>query len=243
MQLTIQLITEAFAKKGYVWYSDRPNLIGVRSAMDVPNVFNDIFCLAWTQQRMPDGLTLKQRQNWLNRNFFGGRTGSKLVEDGFNGPDTKYALSRYNEAIGQQRFRFYQITTDPGVYWLLRPSNPLGTAFLKPGQYVNCWSLGYHQGRQDHPALVQTSAVTVYRDNDRDQLHDDTSRTDTGLFGINIHGASATGTSQQIDRWSAGCQVFASRRDLFDVLALLHLYRERTGNRFTYTLLEEADLK
>lgn len=230
------------AKKGYLWYSDRPNLIGIRSDMDVPNAFNDVFCLVWVQEPMADGLTMKQKQNWLNRNFFGGRSGAKLVEDGFGGPDTTFALGRYKAAIGQTRFRFYQITTDPGVYWLLHPSNPLGTAILKPDQYVGCWSLGYHQGKADHPALVQTSPVTVYRDNDHDNLRDDTRKTDTGLFGINIHGASPAGRSQEIDKWSAGCQTFSSRRELFDVLALLHLYRSKTNNRFTYTLLNESEL-
>ena len=33
----------------------------------------------------------------------------------------------------------YQITTDPGKYWLKNPTNPKGTAVLKPGQYRGTW--------------------------------------------------------------------------------------------------------
>jgi hypothetical protein len=243
MSLTIDAVQAAVLKKGYIWYADRPNIVGVRSAMDVPNVFNDVLCLSWTQTRMPAGLDIKGTQNWLNRNMVHGEgMPGKLKEDGVPGAATNAAMKSYGQLVGKRRARFYQITTDPGTYWLTHPSNVNGTAILKPGQYQDCWSLGYHHGKQDHPALVQTAPVTVYRDNDHDVLSDETAKTDTGLFGINIHGASPTGTSVEIGRWSAGCNVFSSRRDLFDMLALLHLYRGLTGNKFTYTLLLEREI-
>ena len=64
----------------------------------------------------------------------------------------------------------YQITTDPGKYWLLNPMNPKGTAILVPGQYRSTWQLGKHQSKYE--ALVQRKPVKVYRDNNKDAIID-----------------------------------------------------------------------
>lgn len=45
MNLSANKIKEVVLKKGYVWYEDRPNIIGIRSSMNVPNVFNDVMAL------------------------------------------------------------------------------------------------------------------------------------------------------------------------------------------------------
>ena len=101
-------------------------------------------------------------------------------------------------------------TTDPGLYWLQNPSRVEGTAILKPGQSVNCWQLGLHQGKYE--ALVQRGPMTVLRDRNKDVVLDfDTPYEQTGLFGINCHRANETRESVQVDRWSAGCQVVAHR--------------------------------
>lgn len=133
-------------------------------------------------------------------------------------------------------------TTDPGSYWLLNPGNVKGTAILKPGQYVDCWQLGLHQGKYE--ALVQRKPVTVLRDNNKNNLLDfQTLQTDTGLFGINIHRANEKVESTQVDRWSAGCQVIANPPSfnhlIFNIKESLRLGRQ---NWFSYTLLTESDL-
>ncbi len=133
------------------------------------------------------------------------------------------------------------ITTDPGTYWLNNPINKLGTAVLKPGQYVGCYSLGFHQGKSNHPALVQTGKVTVYRDNNRDNKIDKNSKEETGLFGINIHRSNLNGRTMTIGKWSAGCQVFQSKTDHDKFLSICNLYKKDLNNKFTYTLLDERD--
>jgi hypothetical protein len=190
MQVTVTLLKSVMQKKGYKWYTDRPNLIGIRTAKDEPDVFNDFFCVV-------EGETLQIFPN----------------------------------------------TTNPGIYWLKNPMNPNGCAILKPGQWVNCWSLGFHCGKSNHKALTQTGTVKVYRDNTRDdrQTYNESS-VDTGLFGINIHGANKSGTTTKIHKWSAGCQVFAKWEDKEAVMAICEKYRGTTGNKFTYTLLDEFDL-
>lgn len=135
--------------------------------------------------------------------------------------------------------RQYPITTDTGTYWLLNPMNNQGTAMLKEGQYVDAYAQGYH--RDSYKALVQVEPVTVYRDYDRNALFDIFTKTETGKFGINIH--KAGDDSQNVDKWSAGCQVFQRTADFNDFMNLTDKHRDRYGNRFTYTLIDERAIR
>lgn len=137
-------------------------------------------------------------------------------------------------------FKRYIITTEPGLYWLLKPMNRKGTAILKPGQYVGAYKLGYHgRGKNRHRALVQVRPVTVFRDNNKDK-NIDLRITDTGLFGVNIHRASGTfNITELIDRYSAGCQVFQNKLHQEEFISICDDSKLST---FTYTLLNETDL-
>lgn len=135
----------------------------------------------------------------------------------------------------------FQITTDPGLYYLKNPMNELGTAILKPGQWSGMWELGKHKGL--YPALVQKAPVTVIRDFNRNNYLDYSSgREDTGLFGINNHRAIENGRSIMVEKWSAGCQVF---QDFFHFEIFMRIVSEAAKTwtpNFTYTLLTEDQL-
>jgi hypothetical protein len=140
--------------------------------------------------------------------------------------------------------RRYQITTDPGKYWLLNPLNPKGTAVLKPGQYRSTWQLGKHQGKYE--ALVQRKPVQVYRDNNKDEVIDYDSMTtmvDEGYFGINIHRSNPYDQSYTINKWSAGCQVFKKIEEYNKFIQTCKDSAKIYGNGFTYTLITEKDLR
>jgi len=189
MRITKDIIKSTIINKGYEWFENSPNLIGIRSTVDVPNVFNDFFCL-----------------------------------------------------ISKSEMYVWTITTDPGTYWLEHPLNKLGTAVLKPNQWRGCYSLGYHQGKREHPALVQTKSVTVYRDNNKDNRTNTNAKEETGLFGINIHRSNLNSRTMSIGRWSAGCQVFQSKKDHDVLLSICHQYKKYLNNQFTYSLIDEIDL-
>ena len=145
---------------------------------------------------------------------------------------------------GEWQFHCFDCTTDPGTAYM---DNPIlentGCAILKPGQYRGSHKIRLHGGK--YTALGQKKDVTVYRDNDRDGNYDlDESKTDTGLFGINIHRATARkgGKSTRVDKWSAGCQVIADNDDWHEFLDICQSAREIHGNSFSYTLLESNDL-
>jgi hypothetical protein len=116
--------------------------------------------------------------------------------------DWEYVFWKY---AGSWEVLKFQITTDPGLYYLKTPMNELGTAILKPGQWIGMWELGKHKGV--YPALVQKAPVTVIRDFNRDNYLDYKSgKEDTGLFGINNHRAVEGGRSIMVSRMSGICR-------------------------------------
>jgi hypothetical protein len=144
----------------------------------------------------------------------------------------------YRKDDGTWLFHSYPATTDPGTYWLENPLNPQGTAILKAGQYLGSHEIGMHRGK--YMALVQQRPVTVIREYDRKAVLDFMNgREDTGLFGINIHHALAEGTTKYVDKFSAGCQVFANYDDFTAFMQLCYRHRDLYGNNFTYTLIDE----
>lgn len=136
--------------------------------------------------------------------------------------------------VANGKVTWFTGTTNPGVYWLKNLMNPKGTAVLKPGQYIDSWTLGMHQGKYE--ALVQYKPITVYRDKDLDDKSEETSVTETGMFGINIHRANISAISKIIDKWSAGCQVVNNPADFITLLAEAKASKLKA---FTYTLLKE----
>ena len=160
-----------------------------------------------------------------------------------NAFDDLMTISYKNEE-GEWQYHEFNCTTDPGSAYM---DNPIlentGCAILKPNQYRGSHKIRLHGGK--YTALGQKKDVTVYRDNDRDNNYDlNESKTDTGLFGINIHRATgrAGNKSTRVDKWSAGCQVIADNDDWHQFLDICQTAREVHGNSFSYTLLESKDL-
>jgi hypothetical protein len=129
----------------------------------------------------------------------------------------------------------YPATTDTGMFYLLNPMSNLGAAMLKEGQYLNAYKQGLHKSQ--YLALVQDKPVTTYRDYDRDAIFDVFTKETTGMYGINIHKAGAN--SQDVNNWSAGCQVFQKSADFDEFMDMTTKHRNLYSNSFTYTLIDE----
>lgn len=151
-------------------------------------------------------------------------------------------LVMYKTTRGWQK-KLYNITTEPGEYYMRKKLlNQKGTAILVPGQYRSTWEIGKHNGK--YKALVQCKPVKVYRDGNKDMIYDMYPETiNEGLFGINIHRSNESYTRKTIDMYSAGCQVFSNPDDFQSFLSLCDEQAKRYGNKFTYTLIDEKDLK
>lgn len=141
---------------------------------------------------------------------------------------------------GNKRVFCAPITTDPGMFYLQNPMNPAGCAILVPGQYLGSHKLGKHQGK--YKALVQVKPMSVYRDNNRDKFID-AFKIQTGLFGINIHRSVEAGISRNVDKWSAGCQVFSHPHDFNYLIALVEQQKAMIGtDAVSYTLIMESNI-
>jgi hypothetical protein len=152
--------------------------------------------------------------------------------------DTLHVFYASDRSLNNDRHEVFPITTDPGTFWLNNPMMQKGTAILAAGQYLDAYQIGMHRGKYE--ALVQRKPVTIIRDYDRDAVLDFwNGTTETGWFGINIHRASIQGTTQSIDKYSAGCQVFANSNDFTRFMQLCRQHRQLYGNKFTYTLLDQ----
>tara|TARA_R110002020_G_scaffold81808_2_gene202956 strand:- start:936 stop:1514 length:579 start_codon:yes stop_codon:yes gene_type:complete len=135
--------------------------------------------------------------------------------------------------------REWPATTDPGTYWLENPSKFQGTAVMaSPQQCRSAYKIDLHRGQYE--ALCQRlSKVKVWRDGDKNDTVDWDQFDDSveGWYGINIHRAGAN--SMQVDKWSAGCQVFQRASDFDSFMELVKASEALYGNKFTYTLIDE----
>jgi hypothetical protein len=147
----------------------------------------------------------------------------------------------YQSTRGIWSVDYFSITTDPSNLLLKNPINNNGTAILCEGHHPKLWSYGFHKSRRDHKALVQYSPCWVYRDNNKDDVIDKNLPKERGMFGINMHRASAWVNSPNIGLYSAGCQVHEDVDRYNKVFIPLIESCVREGNRtFSYTLcLEE----
>lgn len=136
-------------------------------------------------------------------------------------------------------YKEWSCTTDPGKKAMEHFHNPNGVARLVPNQYRGSHALGLHQGKYE--ALRQVKPVTVYRDSNKDLTYDE-SRTQTGLFGINIHKSNPTTESQFVENWSEGCQVFKRAKDFNEFMLIVKTAAKTWPNSFTYTLLTSNDI-
>jgi len=143
---------------------------------------------------------------------------------------------------GEMKYHEFDATTDPGSHWEKNILNKDGVAILVPNQYRGSHEIRKHQGKYE--ALCQKKPVKVYRDNNKDGKYDMLEENiHEGIFGINIHKAgSRVEGSTQIDKWSAGCQVFSKESDFNQLMELAHKAKDLYGNSFTYTLIESKDL-
>lgn len=170
-----------------------------------------------------------------NINLIGVRTKNRIA-DNFD----DYMVIAYQKGKENIIEVFDEFTTDPGIYYLKEKLlNPNGCAIAKPGQYKGLWQIGVHNGK--YTALIQTgNKITVYRDRDKDDiLEEDPSTEQSGYFGINCHHGYDSG---KVRNHSAGCQVFKHKKDLERLLDIAFQSRKAYGNKFTYTLLTEAQL-
>ena len=169
---------------------------------------------------------------------------------GIRNSDTENRLTNaYDDLItvstlknGKWIHKCWAATTDPGEYWVNHPMNKNGCAILVPGQYYNTYKITKH--RNSYDALCQRGGkVSVYRDGNKDDIYDhDPESITAGYYGINIHRSSAHRKGSYINKYSAGCQVFADPDDFDELMEMAYKSKDSGHEWFTYTLIESKDI-
>ena len=132
----------------------------------------------------------------------------------------------------------YDITVVPG-YDKNTSTIGLNRAVLQLGQYVDQYSIGFHQNKQNHKCLKFATSV-VHR-NDTPDKYNYSASTQRGGFGINIH-RSGNPQGYNVYNWSQGCQVFrlyaAHQQFMYLCDKQINLSGKKT---FTYTLIKQSE--
>jgi hypothetical protein len=167
-------------------------------------------------------------------NIVGVRNNAPSIADKVTNVFDDFITISYKDSLGNWQFFCWNATTDAGKKGVEKFGNPKGVARLVAGQYRGAWAIDKHRGKYD--ALCQRLGnVTVWRDANRDLKFDEI-KTDTGIFGINIHKAGTDST--WVENWSEGCQVFKRVKDFETFMFICKKAAKIHGNKFSYTLLE-----
>lgn len=164
----------------------------------------------------------------FNLNIVGVRS-KDMTPDVFN--DELHVFWKFR---GKWSHLVFEITTDPGLYYLQNPMNVDGTIIMAPQQCLGAYKNGLHKGER---ALEQKKPMKYWRDNNKDNRYDREGEIFEEDASTNLHKAGKDSTV--VGRWSAGCQVVASETDNDLLLYITHRAEKYWGNSFTYTLIEE----
>jgi hypothetical protein len=161
-----------------------------------------------------------------------------------------YFDDKFYEFQGEKFIRVVTGTTNPGASILkggYKRYNTIGAAVVEADRwYYNVWKFGLHKGKM--PALLQTGAqISVYRDGDGDGKSEQYGKPIMGWYGINYHTntydfslASLKMTQQQIDGWSAGCQVINQREAYVEQMSWYQgMAKSKLQETVTYCLINE----
>ena len=137
----------------------------------------------------------------------------------------------------------YAATTDPGDNHAEYDPNQRGVAVMKPGQYVDAYTLGKHRG---HPAIVNWGLCApdywrIVKDLTGAPFVAAEGRE---YIGLNIHRSRLAGEApDSVGPYSKGCQVIQLPLD-YDLYLAKVRYLAGLANcdYLTYTLLTEGDV-
>jgi hypothetical protein len=161
-----------------------------------------------------------------------------------------YFDDKFYEFQGEKFLRVVSGTTNPGASILkggYKRYNTIGAAVVAADHwYYNLWKFGLHRGKM--PGLLQIGAqILVYRDGDLDGKSEELGKPVWGWYGINYHTntydfslRSLKMTQQQIDGWSAGCQVVNNREVYVEQMSWYQaMQKSKLQETVTYCLINE----
>jgi hypothetical protein len=126
-------------------------------------------------------------------------------------------------------------STRPGNYWIFNPvtvGGITGTAIACEQQVIGSHTFVTSPNWKSlwlgAPYFMQTGAIEIYRDGNKDKTIDKTIKT-KGWYGINFHRG---GLGSIVDQWSAGCMVVPDSR-WFEAIKIF-----KQNALYNFTLIE-----
>lgn len=164
--------------------------------------------------------------------------GVRNLENNPNEFDDKLHVCYLSES-GKWKENIYQVTTDPGRYWLTKSDYKACAVYKHPQQARGAYKLGKHRGL--YPALTQVQPVEYWRDGDKNDKanYPINGQVHKSIIGLNIHRSSKY-DSDEVNKYSAGCIVFSKMDEWDSFMDLVNKQIEHLGyHTFTFTLIAE----
>lgn len=162
--------------------------------------------------------------------------GVRNLENNANQYDDKLHVCYLSED-GHWKEDIFQVSTDPGRYWLEKEDYKACAVYKHPQQARGAYKVGLHRG--NYEALVQWRPVEYWRDGNKDEKADYGGEVFKDTIGLNIH-RSSIHDSDEINKYSAGCIVFSKMADWEAFMKLVHKQKRTMGyHTFTFTLIAE----
>jgi hypothetical protein len=149
----------------------------------------------------------------------------------------------YLDAFLNKHLLIFSGTTKPGLTSLQGvPMNKNGTFILCPGQYLNCWKVGYHHEsdpvkRYEAYQQIGPKVFKGWRDNDKDGKFDYSGPVYDDVLGLNGHRAGVNDTTK-VGPYGFACQVVQDDKEHAIWLAVGKRHAELYGNSLNYTLFQ-----
>src|SRR5690606_39032534 len=102
-----------------------------------------------------------------------------------------FGFVAFKNQIGQPHLFTFACTTDPGKYYLENPMHKNGTIITVPGQYIEVFGRGLHNGQYE--CFKQHGSMFYVRDNNKNMILDfDLYRIKSNLIQFGFWGNNGT---------------------------------------------------
>lgn len=227
----VEKIIATMKSKNYVVY-EKPfqlNIVGSRKQYEgskYNNAFNDD-CYVFYKD---------DTNNWkIHKYAITTMPGFYLGEE-----DDSKTSNEFNFFVaGQQMTNGKTATALINVKQSKRMINRGGLGILRPSQMIDTFELGTWAQKD---ALIAKKPQPVFRDLSTTDTITYTVGVKTVEWGSNCYLHRADVNTINVDNWSEGSQVFKTAGQFEDFIALCKKHRDKHGNSFSYSLIEDKDL-
>jgi hypothetical protein len=232
-------ILETMRSKNYAVYTKpyKMNIVGIRrdyEGMNYSNAFRDDLFLIYKTDESENWIVKKYKISTMPGYFLALEVSVKTPTGRANRLMTaNYQLKNDDYFIGNTK---NGKPIDVKLTSIMQGRGGMG--ILKPSQMIDVYQIGFFPGSTR--AMTTIGSQPFYRDTTAGPVIKYTGEGEYNA-GMYIHEGYPGGFI--VSNWSEGCQVFSDPKSLKDFFDTCEKHKEKHGNKFSYTLMEERTLK